>query len=270
VDFSDILCDKSDRIATITLNRPEKLNAWRFKMENEVRAAMVDADRDDSVRAIVVTGAGRAYCAGADMDALDRISRGEESIPRPTESALTGVKADYQGRFSYMLALRKPIIGAINGACVGIGLTSSLYFDMRIASETARLGMIFVRRGLAIEHGSSWMLPRLIGVPKALDLALTGRLVDANEALAMGLVSRVLPADKVLATAKEVAGEIAAKCAPLGVAAAKKMIYDHLFTDLATAMKEDDLATDSVNGTEDFREGILAFREKRPARFVGR
>jgi len=272
VNFSDILYDKSDRIATITLNRPEKLNAWTRRMGEDVREAMLDADRDDDVRAIVVTGAGRAYCAGADMELLAKISRGEESATRTDEprTSPSDVSANYRGRFSYMLALHKPIIGAINGACVGIGLTSSLYFDMRIASETARIGLIFVRRGLAIEHGSSWMLPRLVGVPAALDLALTGRLVDAQEALAIGLVSRVLPAEKLLSTVKEIAGEIATKCAPLGVAQAKRMIYDHLFTDLATAIRDDDQATELVGGSEDFKEGVAAFMEKRPARFRGR
>lgn len=271
MNFSDILYDKSDRIATITLNRPEKLNAWTRRMGDEAREAMLDADRDDDVRAIVVTGAGRAYCAGADMELLAKISRGEESATRTDErTSPSDVGANYRGRFSYMLALRKPVIGAINGACVGIGLTSSLYFDMRIASETARIGLIFVRRGLAIEHGSSWMLTRLVGVPTALDLALTGRLVDAQEALAMGLVSRVLPAEKLLSTVREIAGEIATKCAPLGVAQAKRMIYDHLFTDLATAIREDDQATELVGGSEDFKEGVAAFMEKRSARFRGR
>lgn len=272
MNFSDILYDKSDRIATITLNRPEKLNAWTRRMGDDVREAMLDADRDDDVRAIVVTGAGRAYCAGADMDLLAKISRGEESATRTDEprASPSDVGGNYRGRFSYMLALHKPIIGAINGACVGIGLTSSLYFDMRIASETARMGLIFVRRGLAIEHGSSWMLPRLVGVPTALDLALTGRLVDAQEALAMGLVSRVLPAQTLLSTVREIAGEIGTKCAPLGVAQAKRMIYDHLFTDLATAMDEDDRATDLVSKSEDFKEGVQAFKEKRPPRFRGR
>jgi len=272
VDFSDILYDKSDRIATITLNRPEKLNAWTRRMGDEVRERMLEADRDDDVRVIVVTGAGRAYCAGADMDLLAKISRGEESGTGIHEvpASPSDVGVNYRGRFSYMLAMRKPIIGAINGACVGIGFTSSLYFDMRIASAEARLGLIFVRRGLAIEHGSSWMLPRLVGVPTALDLALTGRLVDAQEALAMGLVNRVVPADQLLSTVKEIAGEIATKCAPLGVAQAKRMIYDHLFTDLATAMREDDQATERVFESEDFKEGVAAFREKRPARFRGR
>ena len=272
MNFNEIIYDKSDRIATITFNRPEKLNAWTRRMGDEVQAAMLDAERDDGVRAIVVTGAGRAYCAGADMGLLDKISRGEEPAPAVTvpQSAASDVRADFRGRFSYMLALRKPIIGAINGACVGIGFTSSLYFDIRIASESARLGLIFVRRGLAMEHGSSWMLPRLIGVPKALDLALTGRLVDAQEALAMGLVSRVLPAEKVLPTAREIAGEIASKCAPLGVAHAKRLIYDHLFTDLTTAMREDDQATERAMKSEDFKEGVTAFIEKRPAQFCGR
>ncbi|HTY55366.1 MAG TPA: enoyl-CoA hydratase-related protein [Candidatus Binataceae bacterium] len=271
MSFSDILYDKSDRIATITLNRPEKLNAWTRRMGDEVREVMLEADRDDEVRVIVVTGAGRAYCAGADMELLSKISRGEESATRAeAPRGSSEVEGNYIGRFSYMLGMRKPIIGAINGVCVGIGFTSSLYFDMRIASDTARIGLIFVRRGLAIEHGSSWMLPRLVGVPAALDLALTGRLVDAQEALAMGLVSRVVPADKLIATVREVAGEIATKCAPLGVAQAKRMIYDHLFTDLVTAIREDDQATESVTASEDFKEGVTAFREKRPARFRGR
>jgi len=271
VNFTDILYDKSDRIATITLNRPEKLNAWTRKMQEDVRQAMTDADRDDDIRAIVVTGAGRAYCSGADMELLSKISRGEESATRSQEApASSGVEDNYRWRFSYMLAMRKPIIGAINGVCVGIGFTSSLYFDMRIASDTARMGLIFVRRGLAIEHGSSWMLPRLVGVPTALDLALTGRLVDAQEALKMGLVSRVVPADQLIPTVREIAGEIATKCAPLGVAQAKKMIYDHLFTDLTTAVRGDDQATELAAGSEDFKEGVKAFREKRPAQFRGR
>ncbi len=272
MNFNEIIYDKSDRIATITFNRPEKLNAWTRRMGDEVEAAMLDAEGDDGVGAIVVTGAGRAFCAGADMDLLDKISKGEQAVPAAAlaQSAASDVRADFRGRFSYMLALRKPVIGAINGACVGIGFTSSLYFDIRIASESARLGLIFVRRGLVMEHGSSWMLPRLIGVPKALDLALTGRLVDAQEALAMGLVSRVVPAQKVVATAKEIAGEIAGKCAPLGVAGAKRLIYDHLFTDLATAMRDDDRATERAMKSEDFKEGVTAFLEKRPPRFRGR
>src|SRR5208282_2012836 len=182
------------------------MNAWTPKMGVETRAAMMDADRDPDVGAIIVTGAGRAYCAGADMGALSEISAGRASATGGNAAAvedewLKQQRVDYRSQYSYILALSKPVIGAINGACVGLGFTTCLYQDIRIASENARMGLIFVQRGLAIEHGSSWMLPRIVGVARAAELAVTGRLVDADEALRIGLVNRVVPADKLMATA---------------------------------------------------------------------
>jgi enoyl-CoA hydratase/carnithine racemase len=274
MNFSDIVYDKSGRIATVTMNRPEKSNAWTPRMGAEMREAMTDADRDDQIGAIIVTGAGKNYCAGADMANLSSIATGAESAaPRPREQAkpsATGQRPDFQGQFSWVLGLRKPVICAINGACAGLGFTMSLYYDIRIASERARMGLIFVQRGLAIEHGSSWMLPRLVGVGKAVELAVTGKLIDANEALRIGLVNRVVPHEQLMPAAKELATEIATKCSPLGVAEAKRMIYEHLFTDLATGIRDDDELMGKMTRSEDFKEGIKAFLEKRAPNFVGR
>lgn len=275
MEFSDIIYETSDRIATITMNRPDKSNAWTPRMGNEMKTAMQEADRDDSVRVIIVTGAGKNYCAGADMGSLSNIARGTETpsgerTVRSEESEPGATRPDFRGQFSWVLALRKPVIAAINGACVGLGLTKSLYYDVRIASERARLGLIFVQRGLAIEHGSSWMLPRLVGLGKAVEMAVTGRLLDAQEALAAGLVNRVVPHDQLMSVTREMASEIATKCSPLGVAEAKKMVYTHLFTDLATGMRDDDELMGRMTRSEDFKEGVEAFLQKRPPQFRGR
>jgi enoyl-CoA hydratase/carnithine racemase len=274
MDFSDIIYDKADRIATVTMNRPDRMNAWTAKMGAEMRQAMLDADRDDNIGAIILTGAGRAYCAGADMGGLSEISQGRATagaaVAATQDDLPQDARPDYRTPYSWMMALKKPVIGAINGACVGLGFTYSLYQDIRIASDKARMGLIFVQRGLAIEHGSSWMLPRIIGVTRAMELAITGRLVDAQEALAIGLVNRVVPHDKLMETAREVAGQIAQKCSPLGVTHAKKLIWNHQFTDLATAIKEDDASMQAMTKSEDFAEGVKAFIEKRSPRFKGK
>src|SRR5215471_19791240 len=239
MNFAEIIYAKSDRIATITFNRPEKMNAWTPTMGAEMRTALLDADRDPAIGAIIVTGAGRAYCAGADMTGLSNIAAGRAGAraeaPAAADDGLSGARADYRTVYSWPLALNKPVIGAINGACVGLGFTTCLYQDIRIASENARMGLIFVQRGLAIEHGSSWMLSRIVGVARAVELAVTGRLVDADEALRIGLVHRVVPQASLIETAREVAGHIANNCSPLGVSEAKKLVWRHLFTDLATA-----------------------------------
>jgi len=277
MNFTEIIYDKSDRIATVTFNRPEKMNAWTSTMGAETRTALLDADRDPTIGAIIVTGAGRAYCAGADMGGLSEISSGRArasgagSSPSPDqEEWLRAQRPDYRNQYAYVLGLSKPVIGAINGACVGLGFTTCLYQDIRIASENARMGLIFVQRGLAIEHGSSWMLPRIVGVARAVELAVTGRLVDADEALRIGLVHRVVPQASLIETAREVAGHIANKCAPLGVSEAKKLVWRHLFTDLATAIREDDESMTMMTRSEDFKEGVRAFNEKRPAKYQGR
>ena len=277
MNFTEIIYDKSDRIATVTFNRPEKMNAWTPTMGAETRTALLDADRDPTIGAIIVTGAGRAYCAGADMGGLSEISSGRAraggagSSPSPDqEEWLRAQRPDYRNQYAYVLGLSKPVIGAINGACVGLGFTTCLYQDIRIASENARMGLIFVQRGLAIEHGSSWMLPRIVGVARAVELAVTGRLVDADEALRIGLVHRVVPQASLIETAREVAGHIANKCAPLGVSEAKKLVWRHLFTDLATAIREDDESMTMMTRSEDFKEGVRAFNEKRPAKYQGR
>jgi enoyl-CoA hydratase/carnithine racemase len=270
VEFSQIIYAKADRVATITLNRPRQLNAYTPKMVGEIRKALRDADADDQVGAVIVTGAGRAYCAGADIEGLASRGVGGDDSPVQVAGTRENLRPDFQGIFSYMLALRKPIIGAFNGVCVGIGLTCSLYFDIRIAAESSRIGLIFVQRGLAIEQGSSWMLPKLVGLGKAMEMALTGRLLTAQEALEIGLVNHVVPDDQLMAKAREIAEHIAHKCTPLGVAEAKRSIYEHLFTDLATAMREDDELMLRMFTTEDFKEGMTAFMEKRPPRFTGK
>jgi enoyl-CoA hydratase/carnithine racemase len=277
MNFAEIIYDKSDRIATVTFNRPEKMNAWTPTMGAETRTALLDADRDPTIGAIIVTGAGRAYCAGADMGGLSEISSGRASAtgggsgPSPDqEEWLRALRPDYRNQYAYVLGLSKPVIGAINGACVGLGFTTCLYQDIRIASENARMGLIFVQRGLAIEHGSSWMLSRIVGVARAVELAVTGRLVDADEALRIGLVHRVVPQAKLIETARQVAGHIANNCSPLGVSEAKKLVWRHLFTDLATAIREDDESMTMMTRSEDFKEGVQAFIEKRPAKYQGR
>ena len=277
MNFAEIIYDKSDRIATVTFNRPEKMNAWTPTMGAETRTALLDADRDPTIGAIIVTGAGRAYCAGADMGGLSEISSGRasatgggSSLPPDQEEWLRAQRPDYRNQYAYVLGLSKPVIGAINGACVGLGFTTCLYQDIRIASENARMGLIFVQRGLAIEHGSSWMLSRIVGVARAVELAVTGRLVDADEALRIGLVHRVVPQARLIETAREVAGHIANNCSPLGVSEAKKLVWRHLFTDLATAIREDDESMTMMTRSEDFKEGVRAFNEKRPAKYQGR
>ncbi|HEY6418736.1 MAG TPA: enoyl-CoA hydratase-related protein [Candidatus Binataceae bacterium] len=274
MDFAEIIYEKSDRVATVTMNRPEKLNAWTPKMGAEMRTAVMDAEHDPKIGAIILTGAGRAYCAGADMGNLNDIAAGRAAAGGPARGGAAkedewtaALRADYRTQYSWLLGLGKPVIGAINGACVGLGFTTCLYQDIRIASDRARMGLIFTQRGLAIEHGSSWMLPRIIGVARAAELAITGRLVDAKEALEMGLVNRVVPHEQLMDAVRETAREIAHKCSPLGVATAKKMVYQHLFTDLATAIREDDAAMQTMTQSDDFKEGIRAFQEKRAPRF---
>jgi len=277
MNFAEIIYDKSDRIATITFNRPEKMNAWTRKMGAETRTAMLDADRDPNIGAIVVTGAGRAYCAGVDMSALSEVAAGRADAtgvmpppPAAEEEWLKQQRPDFRNQYAYVLGLSKPVIGAINGACVGLGFTTSLYQDIRIASDNARMGLIFVQRGLAIEHGSSWMLPRIVGVSRAVELAVTGRLVDAEEALRIGLVHRVVPQDKLMATVGEIAGHIAHNCSPLGVAEAKRLMWRHMFADLGTAIRENDESALMMTQSDDFKEGIRAFNERRPAKYTGR
>jgi enoyl-CoA hydratase/carnithine racemase len=268
MEFKDTAYEKSERIATITYNRPEKMNAWTPRMFDELRTAIQDADTDVNIGAIVITGAGRAYCAGADMSGLNRIAQAGGQLGRDEQERVPD--GDDMGRFSFMLNVKKPIIGAINGPAVGMGFANALYCDIRIASEHARMGLIFTRRGLAIEFGSSWMLPRIIGVANAVDLALTGRLIDAQEAFRMGLVSRVVAHGELMPAVRALAADVATQCSPLGISYAKRFVYQHLFTDLATALRDESESARVMLRSDDFKEGVKAFLEKRSPQFTGR
>jgi enoyl-CoA hydratase/carnithine racemase len=279
--YEQILYDVSDRIATVTLNRPDKLNAWTMRMAAEVRDAFHRADKDDDVRVIIITGAGKGYCAGADMDMLQGIQRGgaDSELSSELGSADAGpgveqedpaVPAAFRGAYSYPLGLHKPVIAAVNGVAAGLGLSYMLYYDMRIASDRARFGTIFARRGLVAEHGTAWLLPRLIGMANACDILYSGRLVGAEEALRMGLVTRVVPHDQLMPAVREIATEMATLCSPRSIRIMKRQLYGDLFTDLASSMEEADREMVASFPTEDFREGVASFLQKRPPRFTGR
>jgi enoyl-CoA hydratase/carnithine racemase len=268
-----------DRVATVTLHRPDKLNAWTAQMGREVRAAMTEAARDGAVRVIVLTGAGRGFCAGADMGLLAGLS----GAGAPTEDAAAvlrqegaaaaaagDARPDFRGPYAYFPTIPKPIIGALNGATAGLGLVVALYCDLRLASDAAVFTTAFARRGLVAEHGISWMLPRVVGLPHALDLLLSARRIDAGEALRMGLVSQVLPGAGFAAGVTAYARELADHVSPRSMQVMKRQLWEAQFQDLAEATAVAETEMRRSFGSEDFREGVAHFLEKRAPRFTGR
>jgi len=276
MSYAEILYQVADGVAEVTLNRPDKLNAWTLSMGAEVEHALRSADADPAARVMIVTGAGKGYCAGADMNMLVGLQQGDSSTTSigADTSALPplpdSLPAALRGPYSYPLALAKPVIAAVNGVAAGLGLSYMLFYDMRFASERARFGTVFSRRGLVAEHGSAWLLPRLIGMHNACDLLYSGRLIDAQEALQMGLVNRVIPHGRLLTEVREYAHELATRCSPRSLKLMKRQLYGDLFTDLGASIRLADDEMVRSFGTEDFKEGVASFLERRPPRFTGR
>ncbi len=273
--FTQIRLAVADGIATITLSRPDKLNAFTSTMMAELIAAFDATDADDAVRAVIVTGDGRAFCAGADLSAgaatFDYAALGHGGPVRAdgtTDYAHDAVR-DGGGRVTLRIfASLKPVIAAINGPAVGIGATMLLPMDIRIASDTARFGFVFARRGIVPEAASSWFLPRVVGIARALEWCFSGRVFDAAEALAGGLVSRVVPAADLLAEATRIAREIADNAAPVSVALTRQMLWRMLgeATPMA-AHRLDSRAIWSRGRSADAQEGVTSFIAKRPPVF---
>jgi enoyl-CoA hydratase/carnithine racemase len=276
--FETIKYEVEDSILTITLNRPDKMNAFTHVMQNELIAAFDAADADDNVRVIIVTGAGRAFCAGADLSSggatFDRAARPDrKTAPVRSDGEVEwsdDAVRDGGGRVTLRIfKCLKPVIGAINGAAVGIGVTMQLAMDIRIASQDARFGFVFARRGIVPEAASSWFLPRLVGIQQALEWCYTGRVFPAQEALAGRLVSKVVPADELIPQARALAREIIEHTAPVSIALIRQMMWRMLGADdPMEAHKIDSRGIYSRGASADVREGVTAFLEKRPARFA--
>jgi len=274
--YETITSELAENILTITLNRPDKLNAFNATMQRELIEAFDAADRDDNVRVIIVTGAGRAFCAGADLssgaDTFDRDAR------RGPVKRLDDGRVDYSdpnardggGQVSLRIfKCLKPVIAAVNGAAVGIGVTMQLAMDIRIASESARFGFVFSQRGIVPEAASSWFLPRIVGISQALEWCYTGRVFSAQEALAGRLVSRVVLPDELLPTAQKLAREIASKTAPVSVALIRQMMWRMLGADdPMEAHKVDSRGIYARGRSADVKEGVMSFLEKRAANFT--
>ena len=271
--YETVLYDVADCICTITLNRPEKLNAWTHQMHLDLKHAMHEAGRDPDVRAIILTGAGRGFCAGADMSGLQAIGAGAgPDRSSKVESSLPGGSTlpEFRMNYSYFPAIPKFIIAAINGPTAGLGFVIPLYADLRFAAESAVFTTSFAQRGLIAEHGVSWLLPRLVGLPAAMDLLCSARKFRAPEALSMGLVSRVIADDKLMAETRAYATLLAKTVSPRSVAVMKRQIWEAAFQTLAEATTQANYEMDLSFQTADFKEGVAHFLEKRAARFTGR
>ena len=264
------------RVATITLNRPDKLNAWTAIMEGEVRAAIEEAERDENVRVIVLTGAGRGFCAGADMSLLSAVAeKGLDEARRaqatqPAYGSREAGRADFGKKYSYFPGVTKPVIAAINGPVVGLGLVITLYCDLRLASDSARFGTAFAQRGLIAEYGMAWMLPRLVGHANALELLFTARMIDAAEALRMGLVNQIYPQAAFLESVQKYAMDLAANVSPRSLRVIKRQVYDAMFQTLAESFESSEQEMLASLKSEDFKEGVAHFIEKRAPAFTGR
>lgn len=264
MDTQEIRYAVKDRVATVTLDRPDKLNAFTRRMRDELTGAFARADADDEVRVVIVTGAGRAFCAGADL------SGGASTFDyAKREDAGLEDHRDGGGRVSLAVyALKKPVIAAINGPAVGVGVTMTLPMDIRIASSAAKFGFVFARRGIVPEACSSWFLPKVVGLSRAAEWLYTGRVFGADEALAGGLVSRVVAPEQLIPAALALAREIADNTSAVAVALARQMLWRMAGADHPMeAHKVDSRGIFAMGASPDVREGIAAFKEKRAPRF---
>ena len=250
----EVLLGVNDGVAVLTLDDPERHNAWSPELEAIFYERLDAVEADASVRVVVMTGAGRMFCPGASSDRLTNLTK-------------TGL--DYSDRipFTKTLTFPKPLIAAINGGCAGIGFIQAMFCDVRFMASTAKMTTAFVRRGLPAEHAISWLLPRIVGVERALDLLLSGRTVTADEALRLGLVSRVVEPDDLLPSALAYASDIAANCGPQALATIKRQVHDDLGSTYSDALDRAYALTVKASNGAEFREAIAAFTEKRPPNF---
>jgi enoyl-CoA hydratase/carnithine racemase len=274
VDLADLKVtryDVRDRVATITLHRPERLNAWTGRMHAEYRALLQRASADAGVRVIVVTGSGRGFCAGADSRALEgHVERGGYDAGLGEDVAMPGygVRPEFDADFAYQFGIPKPIIAAINGPAAGVGLVLACYCDLRFAARGAKLTTSHGRLGLPAEYGLSWLLPRLIGVTRAADLLLSSRVVLAEEAETFGLVNRVLEPESLMAHTYDYAGALAREIAPSSLAATKLQLYRDLHLDAASSVQDAGVRMAEMMQGADFAEGVAALTQKRPPDFA--
>lgn len=272
--YQEIKYQVDGQSAIITLNRPDALNALTHNMMEELKHGLATAEKDENVVGIILTGEGRGFCAGMDMNALNSqatggdLSGGVEFRKLDADPGDKSMGENFSIAFTYILSVRKPIIAAINGACAGLGMSIALLCDLRFASENARFITAFSQRGLVAEHGQSWLLPRIIGPSRALDLFWSSRKLGAEEAREMGLVNSVVTHDALLGEAKAYVQNLAENCAPTSLMTMKKQVYRHLNMTLKEAMEE---TTEWMNDSlerPDFKEGVSSFLEKRPPRFA--
>jgi enoyl-CoA hydratase/carnithine racemase len=257
MSFDTVLVSNADGVVTLTLNRPERMNAWNAQLAGELSRALDDADRDDAVRAIVITGAGRAFCAGADLESGGDTFDDEANTARAERARdRTPLRLPYQ--------LRKPVIAAINGHAIGVGITYPLLADVRIVAADAKISFAFVRRGVLPELASHAILPRVVGFSNAADLLLSGRTITGTEAAARGLASQALPAAEVLPAAQAWARDLAVNAAPVSVAAAKRLLWQNLVGDIEATTKREVPLFAWFGRQPDAKEGVTSFIEKRP------
>ena len=271
--YEEIIYEVVDPVATITINRPERLNALTARTQVEIKHAMIAAERDGRVVGIILTGAGRAFSAGADMRSLAEIAErravAQDDSLAQLEAECRGSQVDPEFRvtWSFIPSLKKPVIAAVNGPCAGMSTAIATMCDLRFASDSAVFTTSFSQRGLVAEHGLSWILPRLLGPAKALDLLWSARRVDAQEAERLGLVDRVVPGDELLATARGYIEDLARNSSPASIMIMKRQVYLHLMRPLHDAMEDTNRLMAESLTRDDFREGVASFVEKRAPAF---
>ena len=272
VTYQEILYDVADRVATITMNRPDQLNALTDLTQAEIRHALDQSERNPEVIGTVLTGAGRGFCSGVDMNALGNMSEAGERVGTTYDE----LKVDpgnpdgdpnYKASPTYFLGLRKPLIAAINGATAGLGFSYATFCDMRFMERKAKIVTSFGPRGLIAEHGTSWMLPRIVGPSNALDLYWSSRRIDGEEAYRMGYANRLCEEGESVAAAQDYLKAMAGTSAPISIMMMKRQVYKHLNRELGESMDESTVWMDESLARADFREGVASFVEKRPPAF---
>ena len=270
MDLHVVRYEVADRVATVTLDRLDRLNSWTGRMHTEYRWCLDRAERDPGVRAVVVTGAGRGFCAGADFRALERnVEAGgyDDGVREPLAEPGYGVRPEFDHPFAFHFGMATPVIAAVNGPAAGVGLVLACFCDLRLAAAGAKLTAAAPRLGLPAEYGLSWLLPRLVGLGHAMDILLSSRVVLAEEAAELGLVNRVVPAADLLPVTHEYARMLATEVSPASLRETKRQIYADQHDDVGTAVERSVALTDSMMGGADYAEGVRAFLEKRTPDF---